>query len=271
MGAKKLTERITVRVSPEQLARFQEASERCGVEVSALVRQLALHQLESNPITPEEAKNIVSDAYETAAVEILPQFEPSDAPLEDQLEKLTQTEADLRARKSQLQTEKSELARQRAEAMRAADVARAADLGRGISDLEHEIATITETLEALGQTRQELSGLIRERDAAIRERARELLADKLARAADGVDTKLKELASSLDALAILWGEVRPGGERFEDWGSRLAAHIWDGIAQNAATHEVAGFARRQPRPMLWEGGRSLHARLGLENKVLVDV
>jgi len=70
MGTQRLTERVTVRLTPEQLARFQAASERRGVEVSALVRQLALHQLESNPITPDEVKNIVSDAYEAAAVEI---------------------------------------------------------------------------------------------------------------------------------------------------------------------------------------------------------
>lgn len=269
MGTQRLTERVTVRLTPEQLDRLQAASERRGVEVSALVRQLALQQLDSNPITPEEVQAIVADAYEDAALELLPRFESADAPLEDQLEKLSQTEGDLKARRSRLQGQKTELARQRAEAMRAADVDRAADLGRDIADLESEIATITETLEALGQTRRELHDLIQERDSAIRERAREILTDTLAQAADAVDTQLKRLAESLDVLAILWGEVRPGGERFGDWGSRLAAHIWDGIAQNAATHEVTGFARQQPRPLLWRDGLSLADRLGVRQKVVV--
>ena len=107
MGAQRLTERVTVRLTPEQLARLQAVSERRGVEVSSLVRQLALQQLESNLITPAEAQAAIADAYETAALEVLGQFEPADAPLETQLEKLTQTEADLRARRSRLQGQKS--------------------------------------------------------------------------------------------------------------------------------------------------------------------
>jgi len=270
MGAQKLAERITVRLSPAQLARFQAAAERRGVEVSALVRQLALQQLESIPITPEEAQAAVADAYETAALEVLGQYEPADAPLEDQLARLDQTEGDLKARRSRLQAEKTELARQRAEAMRVGDADRAADLGREVADLEHEINAITETLEALGQTRLELYGLVRERDAAIKKRAREILTDALAKAADAVDAKAMELANALDSLSTIWGEVRPGDERFEDWGSRLAAHIWDVIAQNAATHEVAGFARQQPRPLLWREEPTLRSRLGLANRVLVS-
>jgi len=270
MGAQKLTERITVRVSPGQLAKLQAASERRGVEVSALVRQLALHQLESNPITPDEAKNIVANAYETAALEVLPQYEPADAPLEDQLEKLTQTEAHLRARKSRLQTEKSELARQRGEAMRAGGADKAAALGREIADLDSEIATIEETLMALADTRRELRDLVKERENAVRERAREILADELARAADGVDVKLKELAAALDSLAVLWREARPQGEDFGSWRDRLAAHVWDMVAQNAVTPEVKHLAAQQPQPLLWQGGQPLVARLGVRpQKVLV--
>jgi len=270
--ARQLSERLTVRVSPEQLARLQEASEGRGIEVSGLVRQLALKQLESNPITPDEAQNAVSAAYETAAVEVLPQYEPGEAPLEAQLEKLNQTEGDLRSRKSQLQTEKSELSRQRAEAMRTGNVDKAAALGRDIADLEHEISTIEETLEALSDTRRELRELIQERDNAIRRRARELLADDLARAADGVDTKLRELASSLDALVILMREVRPGGEDWAGWQSRVAAHIWDGIARHASTDEVREFAhQRRPWLMGFDAGQSLANRLGLgTNRVLVS-
>ena len=118
--------------------------------------------------------------------------------------------------------------------------------------------------------KRQLRDLIQERNKAIQARAQEILTDTLAQAADAVDTQLKRLAESLDVLAILWGEVRPGGERFGDWGSRLAAHIWDAIAQNAATHEVAGFARRQRRPVLWEDGQPLRSRLGLANRVLVS-
>jgi len=140
----------------EQLAKLQTTAERRGVEVSTLVRELALRQLQSSPITPAEAEAAIADAYETAALEVLPQYENADAPLEDQLAALSQTEADLRARKSRLQGQKSELARQRAEALRAGDADRAAGLGREIGDLENEINTITETLEALGQTRLEL-------------------------------------------------------------------------------------------------------------------
>ena len=268
--ARQLSERITVRVSPEQLARFQAVSERRGVEVSALVRQLALRQLESNPITPEEAQAIVAAAYEDASLELLPRFESADAPLEDQLEKLAQTEADLRGRKSRLQTEKSELARQRAEAMRAGDADKAAALGRQIADVEHELSTITETLQALRQTHQELHELVQERDAAIRRRAQELLADALGKAADGVDTKLRELASSLDALALLWREVQPGGETFGEWHSRLAGHVWDVVARGAGTHEVRHLASQQPRPLLWREGLPLRARLGLD-KVLTGI
>ena len=272
MGTQRLTERVTVRLTPEQLARFQAASERRGVEVSALVRQLALHQLESNPITPDEVKNIVSDAYEAAAVEILPQFEPSDAPLEDQLERLAATEADLRARRSRLQGQKTELARQRAEAMKAGDVDRATELAREIANLEAEIRTVEETLGALGGTRQELEELAQERDAAIRRRAQELLADALGKAADGVDVKLKELAAALDSLAVLWREVQPQGETFSEWHSRLAGHVWDMVARGAGTHEVRHLALQQPRPLLWQGGQPLAARLGVRpQKVLVDV
>jgi len=272
MGTERLSERITVRLTAEQLAKLQAASERRGVEVSALVRQLALHQLESNPITPEEAQAIVAAAYEDAALELLPRFESADAPLEDQLEKLAQTEADLRARKSRLQGEKTELARQRAEAMRIGDADKAAALGREIADLESEIATIEETLAALADTRRELTNLIQERDAVIRQRARELLTDTLARAADGVDTKLRELASRLDALALLWREVRPGGENWAAWQSRLGAHIWDGIAQHAVTDEVSEFARqRKPWLLNFDAGRPLAARLGLDlDKVLTS-
>ena len=271
MGTERLSERITVRLSGEQLAKLQTTAERRGVEVSTLVRELALRQLQSSPITPAEAEAAIADAYETAALEVLPQYENADAPLEDQLAALSQTEADLRARKSRLQGQKSELARQRAEALRAGDADRAAGLGREIGDLENEINTITETLEALGQTRLELYGLVRERDAAIKERASELLADTLVKAADGVDTKLKEIAQALDVLAILWREVQPGGEDWAAWQARLSAHIWDAIAQNAVSHEVSEFARqRKPWLLNFDPGKPLAKRLGIRDKVVVS-
>jgi len=241
----------------EQLAKLQTTAERRGVEVSTLVRELALRQLQSSPITPAEAEAAIADAYETAALEVLPQYENADAPLEDQLAALSQTEADLRARKSRLQGQKSELARQRAEALRAGDADRAAGF--------------TETLEALGQTRLELYGLVRERDAAIKERASELLADTLVKAADGVDTKLKEIAQALDVLAILWREVQPGGEDWAAWQARLSAHIWDAIAQNAVSHEVSEFARqRKPWLLNFDPGKPLAKRLGIRDKVVVS-
>jgi len=228
--------------------------------------------MEAATFTPQDAQAAVADAFETAAMETLPLYEPETSSLEDQLSKLAETEADLRARKSRLQTEKSELARQRAEAMRIGDADKAAALGREIADLESEIATIEETLAALADTRRELTNLIQERDAVIRQRARELLTDTLARAADGVDTKLRELASRLDALALLWREVRPGGENWAAWQSRLGAHIWDGIAQHAVTDEVSEFARqRKPWLLNFDAGRPLAARLGLDlDKVLTS-
>jgi len=270
--ARRLNQRLTVRLSPGQLAKLQEAAEGRGIEVSGLVRQLALQQLESNPITPDEAKNIVANAYEAAAVEVLPQYEPETSSLEDQLGKLSQTEGDLRARKSQLQTEKSELSRRRAESMRIGDADKAAALGREIADLEGEITAVEETLMALADTRRELQALIQERDVAIRERARELLGDALARAADAVDVKLKELAAALDSLAILMRETRPDGEDWAAWQSRLAAHLWDGIARYASTDEVREFChQRRPWLMGFDNGQSLSDRLGVgTNRVLVS-
>jgi len=124
----------------------------------------------------------------------------------------------------------------------------------------------------LGGTRQELEELAQERDAAIRRRAQELLADALGKAADGVDVKLKELAAALDSLAVLWREVQPQGETFSEWHSRLAGHVWDMVARGAGTHEVRHLALQQPRPLLWQGGQPLAARLGVRpQKVLVDV
>ena len=268
--ARQLSERITVRVSPGQLAKLQAASDRRGVEVSALVRQLALQQLESIPITPEGAQAAVADAYLAASMAILPRYEPEDCRLEDQLERLAATEADLRGRKSRLKAKKTELARQRAEAMRLRDADKAATLGREISDLDTEIATIEETLTAIADTRQELRALIGERDAAIKKRAQEILSDVLAQAADGVDVELKKLAAALDSLAVLWREVQPGGETFGEWHSRLAGHVWDVVARGAGTHEVRHLASQQPRPLLWREGLPLRARLGLD-KVLTGI